>query len=158
MLLLKLFLRFNILVLSLNIIEASDHVNDLIYCSLFGSFLYLFKLVNLDKLILFLVQYWLLSCTNFFCNNFFHLFFDKLAIWYSDSLRSFFLLSECNKWLAKLPVFDLYSFSWMSSMSFIYFSELRKTHRYVDIFQILRWLAILLFLRIYLLVVLMLVF
>ena len=71
---LKLFLRFKVLVLSLNIIEASDRVNDLIYCSLFGSFLYLLKVVNLDKLILFLVQYSVLSCTNFFCNNFFHFF------------------------------------------------------------------------------------
>ena len=43
MLFLKLFLRFIILVLSLNIIEASDRVSDLIYCSLFGSLLYLFR-------------------------------------------------------------------------------------------------------------------
>ena len=43
---LKLFLRFNVLVLSLNIIDASDHVNEMIYYSLFGSSLYLFRVVN----------------------------------------------------------------------------------------------------------------
>ena len=45
LLFLKSCLRFIILVVSSNIIEASDRVSDLIYCSLFGSFLYLRLLI-----------------------------------------------------------------------------------------------------------------